>query len=104
VSVWIGAHQVVQGALSAVTGAWTGMRRRESTKPDSMEQVALIVEGAADALDGMPECEDFVAQLREIADRYETGARPTQKGFRDDRDRLTLIEQELLRRMREGPG
>ncbi len=46
-SVWIGAHQVVQDALSAVAGAWTWMRQGGSTRPDSMEQLALVVKRAA---------------------------------------------------------
>jgi hypothetical protein len=69
-----------------------------------MEQLALVVKRAADGLVGMPECEDFVAQLNDMAERYASGDRPTQKGFSDDRDRLTLIREELFRRMTEGPG
>jgi len=80
------------------------MKRGGSTKPDSMEQLALTVQGAADFMVGLPECEDFVAQMHEMAERYASGDRPTQKGFSDDRDRLTLIREELFRRMTEGPG
>lgn len=80
------------------------MRRGGSTKPDSMEQLALTVKRAADGLVGMPECEDFVAQMGAMAERYASGDRPTQKEFGDDRDRLTLIREEMFRRMREGPG
>jgi hypothetical protein len=69
-----------------------------------MEQLALTVKRAADGLAGLPECEDFVAQLHEIAERYATQHRPTQKALGDDRDRVTLIREELFRRIREGPG
>jgi hypothetical protein len=69
-----------------------------------MEQLALTVKRAADGLAGWPECEDFVAQLHEIAGRYATMDWPTQKALRDDRDRVTLMREELFRRMQEGPG
>ena len=67
-----------------------------------MEQLALTVQRAADGLVGLPGCEDFVAQLGEIAERYAAEERPTQSEFSDDRDRVTLIRDELFHRMTEG--
>lgn len=103
-SVWIGALQVVSDAFHAVMGLRNDTRLGASTRWLSLEQLSRNMFGAAAALEGMPETHDFVAQLREMGDRYANRNSLTNEELDADVKRLKTMRAELSRRVHEGPG
>lgn len=69
-----------------------------------MEQLSRSAFGAAETLKGLPETEDFIDQLKEIAERYETQDSVSNLELDADITRLKPIRQELFRRMTNVPG
>src|SRR5437879_3308300 len=103
-SVWFGAYKAVQELLHGIIGLRNDTRFRDSTRWTSLEQLSLNALGAAASIEGMPDTEAFVTELREMGNRYAAQNSVTNDELGADIDRLKPITRELLRRMTEGPG
>ena len=103
-SVWFGAYEAVQELLHGVIGLRNDTRFRDSSRWTSLEQLSRNALGAAESIEGMPDTEAFVTELREMGNRYATQNSVTNDELGADIDRLKKISQELFRRMTEGPG